>query len=268
MSFSQDGPRGWDIERKAWLTAAPLWFSISLGLLGFVFGFAVGPMWLSPHSNIAPIIGIFYTGPAGFVVGLFAGAWVSYRRLGPSSCLYVFVVSATAVVFGSLYLCLPKPLWVGFIIDAELNSCMPAEAAVPAAFERMERHVAAFEGWRQPRPGWREDILRMLRTRPGVVLTVVVHRRREIEEETVPWKRGQVSARKWVRLGVREKYFARFAGSRCSDYRLGEDGYFAPEWEASDVSPPDILPTFMGLFVLEAVPEKFQRFLDDARPDS
>ncbi|MBL9116976.1 MAG: hypothetical protein JNJ83_18360 [Verrucomicrobiaceae bacterium] len=50
-----------------------------LGLIGFTGGF-FGPMIFAPESNQGPMLGIFFTGPAGFVLGLLIGALVGWCR--------------------------------------------------------------------------------------------------------------------------------------------------------------------------------------------
>ena len=49
--------------------------------LGFVAGF-VGPIIFTPQANQGPLLGIFITGPLGFVVGGLIGAVVAqfYRK--------------------------------------------------------------------------------------------------------------------------------------------------------------------------------------------
>jgi hypothetical protein len=53
-----------------------------LGAIGFAGGF-FGPMIFMPESNQGPLFGIFFSGPAGFVVGSVGGAliagWRRYR---------------------------------------------------------------------------------------------------------------------------------------------------------------------------------------------
>jgi hypothetical protein len=44
-----------------------------LGGIGFVGGF-FGPLIFTPESNQGPLLGIFITGPLGFMVGLLLGA--------------------------------------------------------------------------------------------------------------------------------------------------------------------------------------------------
>jgi hypothetical protein len=48
--------------------------AVTVGLIGFALGF-VGPMVLAPGANQGPMLGIFITGPLGFVAGLVWGLW-------------------------------------------------------------------------------------------------------------------------------------------------------------------------------------------------
>lgn len=50
-----------------------------LGLIGFAGGF-FGPMIFAPDANQGPMLGIFFTGPAGLVLGLLIGAVVGWCR--------------------------------------------------------------------------------------------------------------------------------------------------------------------------------------------
>jgi hypothetical protein len=50
-----------------------------LGGIGFIGGF-VGPIIFAPDSPQGPMLGIFFTGPGGFVLGLMAGAVVGFVR--------------------------------------------------------------------------------------------------------------------------------------------------------------------------------------------
>ena len=51
-----------------------------LGAIGFAGGF-FGPMIFAPDANQGPLLGIFITGPAGFLLGAFAGWgwWYTHR---------------------------------------------------------------------------------------------------------------------------------------------------------------------------------------------
>ncbi|WP_156913304.1 hypothetical protein [Mesorhizobium sp. WSM3224] len=43
-----------------------------LGIIGFLGGF-VGPVIFTPEANQGPMLGIFITGPLGFILGLMVG---------------------------------------------------------------------------------------------------------------------------------------------------------------------------------------------------
>jgi len=45
---------------------------IITGSIGFILGF-FGPIILTPSSNLGPLLGIFFTGPLGFLIGLIVG---------------------------------------------------------------------------------------------------------------------------------------------------------------------------------------------------
>ncbi len=53
-----------------------------VGGIGFVLGF-VGPILLTPEANQGPLLGIFITGPLGFVLGLLWGLGREWLRPGP-----------------------------------------------------------------------------------------------------------------------------------------------------------------------------------------
>lgn len=54
-------------------------WGLILGIIGFVGGF-VGPLIFTPEANQGPLLGIFITGPLGFVLGLVVGLILSLRR--------------------------------------------------------------------------------------------------------------------------------------------------------------------------------------------
>ena len=52
-----------------------------LGAIGFAAGF-FGPIILAPDANQGPLLGIFFTGPLGFVLGTLIGWLYSLRHRG------------------------------------------------------------------------------------------------------------------------------------------------------------------------------------------
>ncbi|MBX7220592.1 MAG: hypothetical protein K1Y36_11650 [Blastocatellia bacterium] len=53
-------------------------YGLILGAIGFSLGF-FGPMILNPTSGNGPLLGIFITGPGGFVLGLLVGLVLELR---------------------------------------------------------------------------------------------------------------------------------------------------------------------------------------------
>jgi hypothetical protein len=55
--------------------------AVIAGAIGFSLGF-FGPLLLAPDANQGPLLGLFITGPAGFVLGAMGGAlyWVFRPR--------------------------------------------------------------------------------------------------------------------------------------------------------------------------------------------
>ena len=51
---------------------------LKVGAVTFAIGF-VGPMILDPSSGNGPLLGIFITGPIGFVLGMVWGWWLGRR---------------------------------------------------------------------------------------------------------------------------------------------------------------------------------------------
>jgi hypothetical protein len=81
---------GLAVGRYVWLRTASLEAglagSVMLGALttggvGFAAGF-FGPMILTPDANQGPLLGLFITGPLGFVLGAVGGGvyWLARRR--------------------------------------------------------------------------------------------------------------------------------------------------------------------------------------------
>jgi len=54
--------------------------AVVVGAIAFAAGF-FGPIILTPDANQGPLLGIFITGPLGFVFGMGLGVWRVSRRL-------------------------------------------------------------------------------------------------------------------------------------------------------------------------------------------
>jgi hypothetical protein len=54
-------------------------WGVRVGVVTFLLGF-IGPMVLDPTSGNGPLLGIFITGPAGFVLGALWGVARAWRQ--------------------------------------------------------------------------------------------------------------------------------------------------------------------------------------------
>ncbi len=78
LNYGAFGERWRGVVRRA------LGPAVVVGGIAFAAGF-LGPMLLAPGANQGPLLGIFITGPAGFLVGLGYGVVREVRRAGSSS---------------------------------------------------------------------------------------------------------------------------------------------------------------------------------------
>jgi hypothetical protein len=63
-------------KHRFWRRETVAGFTLTVAWIAFLVGF-VGPMIVAPGANQGPLLGIFYTGPAGIVVGLI---WALRRK--------------------------------------------------------------------------------------------------------------------------------------------------------------------------------------------
>jgi hypothetical protein len=54
-------------------------YAVIIGIIGFVGGY-FGPLIVAPEANQGPLLGIFITGPLGFLLGGVVGLAVAFVR--------------------------------------------------------------------------------------------------------------------------------------------------------------------------------------------
>ena len=244
-------------EARAILGTLPLIYACLLGLVGFLCGF-FGPLYFSPEANQGPLLGIFITGPLGVALGLMLGAIVNTKQ--PQTVIATPIIAALILSIFSLYRSLPEDRFRGSIIDSEVRGCQSPSTFVPAAVAQWEKEIGQSTPEYKYRPGWKKDVHRMLAIDKGVVLTLQVHRKKEIFEQGKPWNHGQLLATRWKNVEGLENYFERRIDSSCSDYKIGQRSFYSPVWEESEVLPSNLLPRFLVLYTLQGVPPEFQEF--------
>lgn len=63
------------------MAGSALRWAVILGIIGFCGGF-FGPIIFTPDANQGPLLGLFITGPGGFVLGLIVGGILALVRGG------------------------------------------------------------------------------------------------------------------------------------------------------------------------------------------
>lgn len=75
------GVRHGPVRSRFWRGETVLGVTSATGVASLLAGL-VGPMVVVPESNLGPLIGLLYTGPAGVVIGLLWGLWRRRQRGG------------------------------------------------------------------------------------------------------------------------------------------------------------------------------------------
>lgn len=234
-----------------------LWVLL-LGASGFAAGF-FGPIILNPDANQGPLTGIFITGPGGAILGALLGVIFRFLPLSARRQWQVLIGSSVILVIATLYICLPAPALRGYVLDVQIRGCKPPAESADAAIAHWEKRIAQVT-WSPPRAGWKEDVQRMLRDDPGVVLEVDVRQRRAIYEHRKPWNKGNLTASAWETVNEAKSYFARYDGNSCASYVIGALSMRSPSSRTGRDWPPRELPNFLGLEVLDAVPQRYSTF--------
>jgi hypothetical protein len=229
----------------------PLIASISLGILGFIAGY-FGPLYLNPTGNQGPLLGMFAGAPAGLMLGLVLG--VAMMRAGRGAFVAAVGIAAVAVVAGVLFLSLPEDRLEVQVVEGTVTQC-----AAPAAFVDAAAAKWSSSGDQEPVRGssWRDQIPAMLARDRGVVVTLRVEHRWSIWRQRKLWNANALRATTSPGNST-ENFFMRNVDCAEPAVQAGRRVESAAQWEVSSVSPPDLLPTFLGLHVLRPVPETFR----------
>ena len=238
--------------------------ALILGAVGFAAGF-FGPMVLSPESNLGPIIGILFSGPGGVAAGAILGALLGVLPVSPVLRKQVLVIAGVALATVTLYYSLPEPAVRGYVIDAQVEACAPPEQSMDAALAQWEQAVARVT-WAAPAANWRETAIGNVRTDPGVVLTLRIHRKRAMLRHRQPWDRDRTSAGPWLAGAETKQYYANDEGSACQPYLARQRRIYWPvvDPDADPSSPAAVWPPtdtlgFLQLQALGPVPAGYGR---------
>jgi hypothetical protein len=242
---------------------SPVFWALALGLTGGAAGF-LGPIVLNPDANQGPLLGILITGPGGAIAGLVLGFVFRILPFGDTFRFQILATCCATLGLGTLWYALPEPAVRSHVIDGAIASCRGAGDAMPERIAHWQQRIAKVT-WAEPRDGWMDDTKRMLRESPGVLVEIDVARSNAILVHRKPWNRGRLTAQGWKDVRDSIEYFG---GGTCESYPIGREVLLSPESHPRDLSkspnppwPPDDLPNFLGVQVLEAVPPNYQRLL-------
>ncbi|RIL04441.1 MAG: hypothetical protein DCC71_14080 [Proteobacteria bacterium] len=252
MSDRESAPRAFAPPVVVW--------ALVLGAIGFVCGF-FGPIALAPEANQGPLLGIFITGPGGFVLGLVVGVVLRTARVPVRRQWQALAATSALLAAATLVLATPPPRRLGRIVDAEVAGCESADARAAQAVERWQTRIAEVT-WAEPRDGWRDGVAQMLAREPGVVVELRVLRRRELSELRKPWNAGRLDASAWEAAETREAYWLPQADASCDAALAAPRGFWLPTSQTERSWPPERLPNFLGLMTLAPVPAQYAAFLD------
>jgi hypothetical protein len=242
--------------------SSPGFWALTLGAVGGCAGF-FGPILLNPEANQGPLLGIFITGPGGALAGLVLGFIFRMLPLTPAIRAQALTLCAVALGAGTLWSSLPGPQHVASIVDGTISGCRLAGEVAHERVAHWDRQIAKYD-YAEPRPGWRDDVPRMVRESPGIVVTLDVERGNQLYELRRPWRR-ELSASGWQDINEPREYFG---SDSCASYPQGRRMSLAPRANAHDVIkatqrawPPADLPNFLGVQMLEAVPPEYARLV-------
>jgi hypothetical protein len=211
------------------------WAAI-LGGVGLVAGF-YGSAVIG-ESNLAGLVALFFTAPAGAVLGLAIGA-VLHRVDLPRRTENIALVAAAAVMaLVTLAIFIPQSRLVGHLLDAEVRSCANPRSMKADAVARL---AAAEPAYKEKRPlrSWDAEFEQALARTPGVVVELFVRRSQGVLEGRASWKRGKLSGDRWAPSNGVARYF--IAGATCAAYPAGAQailfGHGATNiWPPSDIA--------------------------------
>jgi len=240
-----------------------LWILI-LGAVGFLAGF-IGPMILAPDANQGPLVGIFISGPGGAILGAILLAISRVFRIPAAKQWLMLLVMAALLAIVTLVCVMPSPQFLGYIVDAQIQSCATPAQSADDAIKYWEERVGSVTG-ASSRPGWQDEARADLRSDAGVVLEVQIARHKGIYEGSKLWNKGRLLTRGWFDVNEKKRFYAQPASGSCTEFPAGTHlinfvAYHYSDKPASAADwPPREIPNFLNLQTISAVPDEYRRF--------
>jgi hypothetical protein len=228
-------------------------FGAGLGVAGFTAGFLGNSLLAQDPGTVAPLVGIFFTGPLELLLGVVCGAMFGFSTASVRTVVLSFFACVMVTVVASLALSAPEFKPEARIADVEVTRCEPVASLVPSRTAHWQQEAARVsrEGILNISPAWELRIAPMVASRPGVVLTCRTRRVRWIEQRI--WRGGytQTRATSWKEDPQVEQFFSDDP-SECKVQAKHEKTYLLC-YERSASFPPTTLPEYLGLWVAHPI---------------
>jgi len=238
-----------------------LW-PVLLGGISFLAGF-LGPMLFVPEANQGPLVGIFISGPAGFVLGLLLWLATKVLNVTPRRQWQLLKLNCGAAVVIVAFAIQPPPATRGILYDVEINQQRSPREQADAVVAFWKDYIAHVT-WTTPRPDWEQQMRADLQTAPGVVIDVTIRRKREIQVHRKLWNKGSVFVTDWQAAEEAKSFYvtqtdalALGPGARVELF-LAHDSL--KRIEPPKEWPPRELRQFIALAHLEPVPAEFAEY--------
>jgi hypothetical protein len=238
-------------------------WAFTLGAVGLICGYS-GQFWLlKTGDNLGPMLGIILTGPVGFILGIVLGGLSSKYQLTVWRNILFLAVATLAVGIGSLYLTVAEFKPVVQLVDAEIVSCEHPDKRLADQTKYWSERI----GTTPNRPEWQQELPEMVRTQPGAVLTLRIHREAWVRKQQWRWGEVSIKVDKWKSTNETKKVFAEITSpdnrSACGHITVGARRYSSLAWEEFDLIPPEKLSRFLWLPVLQKVPDTYVHYLPE-----
>jgi hypothetical protein len=230
-----------------------------LGIAGLAAGF-LGPMIFVPEANQGPLVGIFISGPAGFALGAILWGLCALVKPAPRTQWRLLYTVMSLGIVTTLLCVQPQPALLGHVFVGEVQSCASPSDTEESVIADWDQQIAKYT-YAEPRAGWREDMRRLLRDAPGVVITVRMQRQNAIRENRKPWNRGSQFASGWTPQS--DDTFFYDADGTCDRYAEGSAvrGFQASDADevlaSANVWPPATLLRVLRASKMAAVPPRW-----------
>lgn len=231
-----------------------VFWALSIGAIGFICGY-FGNGLLAADPGTAGPLNFFLTTPPSIAIGGGLGALAGSSRMTGWQLTLLFLGLALSTAVVCLAVTAPEFRPEGNVVEAEVLSCTSASTLIPDRVSHWESEAARVtrEGVADVRANWRTSVPEMLRSRPGVVLTIRVIKSAWVKERI--WRTGRKDRKlsAWRPANYRQDAFVSDPAASCTSAPVlaaTRSRLFLLCWEPSEAYPPSSLPEFLGIFIL------------------